>query len=72
MNVDLTTDMRHKVYLNDKEMTAVINVFRVYEVKFRSGLMRAEVGNISSSERICSRLSSALDEGDEHAGAQPN
>ena len=35
--------MKSKIYLNEKEMTAVINVFRVYEVNFRAGLMRAEV-----------------------------
>ena len=35
--------MKNKIYLNEKEMAAVINVFRVYEVNFRAGLMRAEV-----------------------------
>ena len=34
--------MKSKVYLNEKEMTAIINVFRIYEVKFRSGLIKAE------------------------------
>ena len=39
--------MKHKIFLNEKEMTAVINVFRVYEVTFRAGLMRAEVRNMT-------------------------
>ena len=41
--------MKHKIYLNEKEMAAVINVFRVYEVNFRAGLMRAEVKNMTES-----------------------
>ena len=40
---EVCSEMKHKIYLNEKEMTAVINVFRVYEVNFRAGLMRAEV-----------------------------
>ena len=39
--------MNQKIYLNEKEMAAVINVFRVYEVNFRAGLMRAEVMNMT-------------------------
>ena len=40
---EVCSKMESKIYLNEKEMTAVINVFRVYEVNFRAGLMRAEV-----------------------------
>ena len=40
---EVCSEMKSKIYLNEKEMTAVINVFRVYEVNFRAGLMRAEV-----------------------------
>ena len=46
---EVGSEMKHKIYLNEKEMTAVINVFRVYEVTFRAGLMRAEVGNLAWS-----------------------
>ena len=41
--------MKPKIYLTEKEMAALINVFRVYEVNFRAGLMRAEVRNLTWS-----------------------
>ena len=44
---EVCSEMKHKIYLNEKEMTDVINVFRVYEVNFRAGLMRAEVRNLA-------------------------
>ena len=34
-----------KICLGETEMAAVIDVFRVYEVGFRSGLLKAEVSS---------------------------
>ena len=53
-------------------MTAIINVFRVYEVKFRSGLMRAEVGDTFHPVLTDSLHPPASHEGHEHVGPQPH